>query len=65
MISIMKMNGMQMWKYWATNFIFDMSFYALMVTIYFIYGIFVLKITYFTETSFVLQILVYTGWGIA
>ena len=48
LIQIMKMNGMEMLKYWATHFIFDMGFYYCMVFVYFIYGYFVLDISYFT-----------------
>ena len=47
LISFMKMNGMQMWKYWVINFLFDYLIYVLMVIIFFLFGIFIIDITYF------------------
>ena len=65
LIMYMKMNGMQMWKYWFTNFIFDFGIYVIMVIIFFLFGYFAIDITYFTETTWVLQIIIFTGWGLS
>ena len=54
LISFMKMNGMQMWKYWVTNFLFDIIVYVIMVVIFFLFGIFIIDITYFYQTNWFL-----------
>ena len=54
LIQIMKMNGMQMWKYWVTNFLFDIIVYVIMVVIFFLFGIFIIDITYFYQTNWFL-----------
>jgi hypothetical protein len=64
LIQIMKMNGLQMWKYWVNHFLFDMVLFYVMVFIFCVFGILILQQTYFKETNFFLQIIVYTGWGI-
>jgi len=65
LISIMKMNGLKMWKYWAVNFMFDFCIYLIMVAVFFLFGIFILKLSYFIESNAFLQIIIYFGWGLA
>jgi hypothetical protein len=65
LIQYMQMNGMMMWKYWVTNFIFDFGIYIIMVIIFFLFGYFVIDITYFTKTTWSLQIIIFTGWGLS
>ena len=40
-----------MWKYWATNFLFDYFIYTIMVIIFFAFGYFAVDITYFSVTN--------------
>ena len=37
LIQIMKMNGLEMWKYWGTNFVFNMFLYYVMVIIFYLF----------------------------
>jgi len=54
LIQFMKMNGLSMWKYWASNFIFDFMIYTIMVIIFFIFGIYFTTISYFYETNWLI-----------
>jgi len=63
LIQIMKMNGMKMWVYWFVNFIFNYCLQILMTIVFFIFGLFALRITYFTQTNVWIQMMLYAGWG--
>lgn len=65
LLEMMKMNGLQIYKYWIMSFIFNFGLEVITFSIFFIVGRYVLQITYFTETSSVLMITVLLGWAIS
>jgi len=64
-LEIMKMNGMKMRYYWLVNFLFDFLVYWLTVAGFVIMGGVILKITVFINTSYIMQFLMFAGWGYA
>jgi len=61
----MRMNGMRMWNYWLVNFGFDFFVYCLTVGLFFITGVFLVQLQFFTQTSGWLFFFFILGWGIA
>jgi hypothetical protein len=64
-LEIMKMNGMKMHYYWLVNFLFDFLVYWLTVVGFVIVGGAILGITVFLKTSYIMQFLMFAGWGYA
>lgn len=48
LLEMMKMNGLQIYKYWIVSFLFNFGLEFITFTIFFIVGRFVLQLTYFT-----------------
>lgn len=49
---MMKMNGMQMKYYWLVNYCFFLFLYIVAVALFYLFGLFVLNISFFTNTNF-------------
>lgn len=62
---MMKMNGMKMRNYWIINYIWNVSLYMVSTTIFICFGIFVLKLPFFTETNKPVLLSVVFGWGVS
>ncbi|CAI2381584.1 unnamed protein product [Moneuplotes crassus] len=64
LIEIMKMNGLRMYNYWIISFIIDMILYIITVIIFILFGRFVLQLSFFYETSYLVLCVFFLGWGI-
>ena len=64
LIVMMKMNGMKIINYWIVNYFFFFSMYSITATTFMLFGYFVLKLSFFTETSGFLLLSVLIGWGL-
>ena len=64
-LEIMKMNGMKMRYYWVVNFLFDFMIYWFTVIAFIIVGGVILKINVFLSTFYILQFIMFAGWGYA
>jgi len=53
----MKINGLRMRHYWTSNFIFNMILYSITIIVFVIFGGCILGLTLFTETSYILQVI--------
>lgn len=60
----MKMNGMKISNYWVVGFCFNFVIYAITVIIFMVFGILVVNLQFFTQTSPALLVILLTGWGI-
>lgn len=49
---MMKMNGMQMKYYWIINYFFFIMLYVVAVSLFYLFGYYVLDIPFFTRTKF-------------
>lgn len=49
---MMKMNGMQMKYYWLVNYCFFLFLYIVAVALFYLFGLLVLNISFFTNTNF-------------
>lgn len=47
LIETMKINGMRMYNYWTVNFLFNLFFYSITVTIFLVFGAKVYGFSYF------------------
>lgn len=61
----MRMNGLKLKYYWICTFIFNFAISMLTFSLFYIFGTFILKLTFFTTTSAALMWLMFVGWGIA
>jgi hypothetical protein len=59
---MMKMNGMSMRNYWLVSFIFKLFLSFLTNAIFYLFGYFIVKNTFFTETPFAMMFVVLFGW---
>ena len=48
---MMKMNGMKMAYYWLVNYLWNYLLYMMTVTIFYLFGYFILELTFFTQTN--------------
>ena len=64
LIEIMKMNGLRMYNYWIIAFIFDMILYAITIIVFIIFGRFILQLTFFYETSYLVLFTFFLAWGL-
>ena len=60
----LKINGMKMSMYWLSIIIFNMMFYLIIMTIFFLFGYFVFGFPIFTKISLFLQLIIIIGWGL-
>lgn len=51
LLEMMKMNGMRMKDYWLMTFLFSLTLTIVTNLIFFLFGYFVLGLSFFTETS--------------
>lgn len=65
LLEIMKTNGLSMVSYWVVTFGFNFMLSAITFTTFYVFGTYVMKLSYFTETSGVLIMVVLFGWAIA
>jgi len=61
---IMKMNGLKMINYWIANYLWCLCLYIIAVSLFFIFGRFILKTDFFTETNPLILFAVFLGWGL-
>jgi len=64
LIEIMKINGMKMRNYWLSNFTFNFILYSITMLIFNVFGGVGLSLSFFTQTSLPLLLIVYLGWGL-
>mmetsp|Transcript_9448 Transcript_9448/g.9163 ORF Transcript_9448/g.9163 Transcript_9448/m.9163 type:complete len:468 (+) Transcript_9448:746-2149(+) len=64
LVEIMKMNGLRMHNYWIISFIFDMVLYIITVVVFIIFGRFILQLTFFYETSYLVLFFFFLAWGL-
>lgn len=62
---MMRMNGMKMRYYWLVNFLFNLMLSCITAIIFYLFGRFVLKNSFFIDTSLALQFLTLFGWMLA
>jgi len=56
LLEMMKMNGMRMRDYWFMTFLFSLTLTIITYSLFFMFGYFVLRLSFFTETSFSLLV---------
>jgi hypothetical protein len=61
----MRMNGLKIKYYWICTFIFNFIISMFTFSIFYIFGRYVLELSFFMETSGVLLWIILIGWGIA
>lgn len=65
LIQMMKMNGMSMTYYWLVTFLFNLILSLITSFIFYMFGYFLLKNTFFTQTPFTLLFVILFGWMLA
>lgn len=63
LVEIMKINGMKMTYYWLSLLVFDYGIYFCTFIMYFIFGAYIYSFGLFYQTSYLLQFIIYIGWG--
>lgn len=61
----MKANGLTMGSYWLVTFLFNFTLSFITSSIFYISGRFIFKLSYFTETSAKLMLIIMLGWMLA
>jgi len=61
---MMKMNGMKMSDYWIMTFFFNALMTTLTFGIFAFVAIYVIELTFFTQTNKYLLLIVFMGWGL-
>lgn len=51
LLEMMKMNGMRMKDYWLMTFLFSLTLTIVTYTLFYLFGYFILGLSFFTETS--------------
>ena len=64
LVEIMKINGMKMTYYWTSLFVFNYAIYTVTFILFYIFGIWVYAFGLFYQTSYILQLLIFVGWGL-
>jgi len=59
------MNGLRMRNYWIITFIFNFILYSITCFVFIMFGRFVLGLTFFYETSYLVLIIFLLGWGLS
>lgn len=65
LIEIMRMNGLKLKYYWVCTFIFNFVISIITFTIFYIFGKYILALSFFTSTSSALMWILLIGWAIA
>lgn len=65
LIQMMKMNGMKISSYWVVYFFFNFLLSVLTNVVFLLFGYFVTKMRFFTETSLPLLLVTMFGWSLA
>ena len=52
-----------MWNYWFVNAWFNMVIYCVQASVYYLFGRYVSRLTFFTDTDPQILILTFFGWG--
>ena len=65
LIQVMRMNGLKLKYYWVCTFIFNMAISIITFTIFLIFGRYVLKLSFFRQTSMLLLCTLLMGWAVA
>lgn len=61
---MMKMNGMKMRNYWIVNYIWNVLLYLPSALTFLLFGIYILKMPFFTQTSLPVLCFMLLGWGL-
>lgn len=61
----MRMNGLKLKYYWICTFIYNFTISMITCTIFYIFGKYILQLSFFVTTSSLLLWLVFVGWAIA
>lgn len=61
----MKTNGLTMGSYWIVTFGFNLALSAVTFTVFYVFAREVLELSYFTETSFQLMVVIMVGWALS
>jgi hypothetical protein len=64
LIENMKINGLRMKNYWVVNYLFNYCQYLVSASCFFLFGKYVTKFTFFTDTVPEVIILAFLGWGL-
>lgn len=62
---MMKMNGMKMKNYWIVSYLWNVALFMLAAFIFFLFGIYILKLPFFTDTKISILFYVVLGWGLS
>ena len=62
---IMKMSGMQMTNYWIVNYIWSFGLYMISALVFVLFGRFVLRTEFFTDTNLWIMTVILLGWGLS
>ena len=65
LLEIMKMNGLNIKYYWISTFIFNFLISMVTFMVFYLFGFYVIGLSFFTETSFGLFWIMLVGWAIA
>lgn len=61
----MKMNGLNIKYYWINTFIFNFIISNLTFLVFYLFGAYVIQLSFFTETGVTLFWIILIGWSIA
>ena len=61
----MRMNGLKLKFYWICTFIFNFAISMITFTIFYVFGTYVLELSFFVNTSGAIMWIMFIGWGIA
>lgn len=61
----MRMNGLKIKYYWISTFLFNFILSMAAFSVFYIFGTYVLELTFFTQTSSAFMWVVLIGWAIA
>jgi len=50
--------------YWMSNFVTNITIYCITMLLFNLVGAFVVNLSFFTNTSYAILILMYLGWGL-
>ncbi len=63
LVEIMKINGLKMTYYWLSLFLYNFIVYSVTFILFYFFGRVVFAFKMFTDTSNILMLLVFVGWG--
>jgi len=64
-LEMMKMNGLKLKDYWIITVLFYLLITILTFSVFWVFGLFILQLKFFVDTSLLLMFLVLLGWGFA